>query len=55
MIQDSLDARGLGHDYIPVVLDDVVDTYACGRHGTSRLRGIGGIVLTGPWWIGMGC
>ena len=51
LIRDSLDARELGQGDIPVVLDDDVDTYACGRHSTSSFRGIGGIGFTGPWWI----
>ena len=48
LIQDSLDSQVLEQLNITVVSDDIVDTYSCGRHGTSFLRGIGRIVLTGP-------
>ena len=41
-------AQGLGQVNIPVVLEDGVDTNACGRHGTSHLRGRGRIGLTVP-------
>ena len=51
LIRDSLNAQGIGQGNIPIVSDYVVDTYACGRHGTRPLRGRGRIGFTGPWCI----
>ena len=48
LIWYSLDDRLLGQVNIPVVLDDVVGTYAYIQHSTSRLIGVGLIVLTLP-------
>ena len=48
MIWDSLDTRGLGEGNIYVVLDDVVDTYSCGRHVKIHLEVEGGSYLMAP-------
>ena len=48
LIRDLPNDWGIGQVNVHVVLDDVVDTYACGRYGTSRLRGRGGTRFTGP-------
>ena len=52
---DSLDTQGLGKGNIPVVLDNVVNTYGCCQHVTIFLRDGGGIGLTDPWWIVRDC
>ena len=48
LIQDSIDAQRLGQVNIPVVLEDVMDTYAYGQHSTSSLRGRGGVIFNAP-------
>ena len=46
---------GLGQENIPVVSDNVLDTYAYRWHGTSPFRGRGIIAFTVPLWIVRGC
>ena len=44
----TLVTQGIGQGNVRVVLDSFVDIYACRQHGTSQLRGRGGIRLASP-------